>query len=59
MLKRIIQCPDCGSEDVALNGYEDGGGDEGDELSPVYECFDCGHTFGIDETEKLYEDDEE
>ncbi len=57
-MKRIIQCPKCKSEDVAPSGYEDGGGDYGDELTPVYECFDCGYGFGIDECDKLYEDEE-
>jgi len=59
MLKRVVLCPDCGSQDVAIKGYEDGGGDERDELSPVYECSDCSNHFGLDETDKLYEDDEE
>ena len=56
-MKRVIQCPMCKSEDVMLSGYEDGGGDYGDELTEAYECSDCGYTFGIDETDKLYEEE--
>lgn len=45
----IIQCPQCKSENIWLSGYEDGGGDYGDDLTPWHECGDCGETFAQDE----------
>jgi hypothetical protein len=34
-------CPVCHSDDLELVGYEDGGGDYGDELTAVYQCGVC------------------
>jgi len=49
-MQRVYKCPSCGEEnDIAISGYEDGGGDYGDDLTPMFECFSCGHSFSGDE----------
>lgn len=54
-----IQCQMCHSENVWLQSYEDGGGDYGDELTPWYECGECGSTFTQDESIQVWIDDGE
>lgn len=48
-MKKLYVCPHCQSEDVQIDGYEDGGGDYGEDLTPVFICNDCGYGFSEDE----------
>lgn len=38
-------CPVCGSEDVNLQGVDDGGGDYGDSVCDQYHCWNCDSDF--------------
>jgi len=46
IVKKLYACPGCGEEHsgIAL-GYEDGSGDYGDGLSPIFDCWQCGKVF--------------
>jgi hypothetical protein len=50
----------CKSEETYISGYEDGGGDYGDSITPWYECGSCGMSFVEDEAVVVYiiDDDE-
>lgn len=50
-MKRWIYCPYCNSEKTDIKGYDD--------EDALYECFDCGHTFTLDEIDKVFTDDED
>lgn len=41
-MKKLYVCPYCKSERIQIDGYEDGGGDDGEGLTAVYICADCG-----------------
>lgn len=41
----MIECPYCGSQDVEYLGYDDGGGDYGDMITPVFRCYSCDQAF--------------
>lgn len=56
-MRRLIICPYCAAEDVPIIGFEDGGGDDGESLTNVYGCAECGHNFTADECDKVYVDD--
>jgi DNA-directed RNA polymerase subunit RPC12/RpoP len=48
--RRIYKCPGCGQEHSGVpSGYEDGGGDDGEQLTAIFDCDDCGRTFAEDE----------
>jgi len=51
---RYVICPECKNDEIKLVGYEDGGGDFGDELTPIYECLTCEHVFSLDEAPKYF-----
>lgn len=48
-MRKYYVCPACKSENIFLSGYEDGAGDDGEQLSGVYECPDCGNVASEDE----------
>jgi len=48
--RRLYVCPDCGTEHSGIpSGYEDGGGEYGESLTPILDCAECGHWFTGDE----------
>jgi hypothetical protein len=48
--RKIYVCPNCGQEHSGVaTGWEDGGGDDGEQLTPVFDCFECGSSFSADE----------
>ena len=48
--RRIYKCPGCTQDHSGVaTGWEDGGGDYGEQLTPVFECDECGYTFADDE----------
>jgi len=51
---RYVICPECKNDEIKLVGYEDGGGDFGDELTPTYECLTCEHVFSVDEADGYF-----
>ena len=59
-MKKLYVCPHCGSEHSGIaSGYEDGGGDYGDDLTPIFDCSECGQWFTGDNGFWGWEDDEE
>lgn len=49
-MKKLYACPYCNSEHSGIaSGYEDGGGDYGNELTSIFDCAECGHWFTGDE----------
>lgn len=49
-MKKLYACPHCGSEHSGIaSGYEDGGGDYGDDLTPIFDCTECGQWFTDDD----------
>lgn len=48
--RRIYKCPYCGEEHSGVTEtYEDGGGDDGEQLTAVFDCLECGSSFSEDE----------
>jgi transposase-like protein len=56
MMRKLYVCPYCQSEHIHIDGYEDGGGDFGEDLTGVYLCEDCGMSSSEDEALWGYED---
>jgi len=55
---KIYKCPACGSwHSGVADSYEDGGGDYGDDFTPIFYCEECGHSFYGDEGFWGWEDD--
>lgn len=54
-MKKLYVCPYCSSEHIQIDGYEDGGGDDGESLTAVYICKDCGMSSSEDEAFWGYE----
>lgn len=49
-MKKLYVCPNCGSEHSGIaSAWEDGGGDQGEGLTPIFDCFECGKWFTGDE----------
>lgn len=49
-MRKLYVCPHCKSEHHGYpSGYEDGGGDYGDENTPIFDCNECGNWFTGDE----------
>lgn len=43
---KVYACPNCGSgHSGIIAAYEDGGGDFGDALTPIFDCTECGQWF--------------
>jgi len=42
----LYQCPHCHSDHSGIaSAWEDGGGEYGDDLTPIFDCFECGGSF--------------
>lgn len=59
-----MKCPECGSREVYFRGWNDGGGDYGENLIEVLKCEDCGaivygDDYGIDGVIENFVDDVE
>jgi len=54
-MHKVYSCLFCQSEHVYIDGYEDGGGDYGEDVTAVYRCPDCGMTMAEDEAFWGYE----
>lgn len=49
-MKKLYECPSCLSEHSGIaSGYEDGSGYYGNDLTPIFDCSECGHCFTGDE----------
>jgi len=47
---KVYACPYCNVEHSGVaSGWEDGGGDYGEELTPIFDCEACGNWFTGDE----------
>jgi hypothetical protein len=58
-MKKLYVCPHCAEDQsFGISGYEDGGGDDSEGITAVYECFSCGLSFTEDEGFWGYEDED-
>ena len=49
-MKKLYVCPHCKSEHSGIaSGYEDGGSDYGESLTPIFDCHECGNWFTGDD----------
>ena len=49
-MKKLYACPNCGYEHSGLaSAWEDGGGDYGESLTPIFDCYECGNWFTGDD----------
>jgi hypothetical protein len=49
-MKKLYVCPNCGQQHSGIaSAWEDGGGDYGDEYTPIFDCYQCGKWFTGDE----------
>lgn len=57
LVRDTSTCPFCDSKAVTFLGYEDGGGDYGDQVTGMYECEDCGQHIDMSDFDWIDEDD--
>ena len=49
-MKWLYVCPHCQNEHSGIaSWYEDGGGDDGERLTPIFDCHECGNWFTDDD----------
>lgn len=49
-MKKLYECPGCLSDHSGIpSSYEDGGGDDGEGLTAIFHCPECGIWFTEDE----------
>lgn len=56
---RVYKCIYCDSENLFVTGYEDGGGDYGDDVTEVLQCEDCGASMPEDQAFWGWETDDD